>query len=738
MAKKVQIQVEIDGTKESLKTIRELEDAQSKLNEQLKDAEIGSKEYKKLNKELKKTEEGLASSGKGASKGLGLISKGFKGIGIAMKGAGIGLVIGLVAKLTDFLMKQQPIVDALNVAFTAIDMVFRQVSDAISSAFESTSKANGGFEATKKVIGGLIDVSLFPLKTLFIGLQAAVTGIQLAWEKSIFGDGDTTRIAELEQELSDLGDEMVQLAEDTAQSAVDIVTNVGEMASEVGGFVGEVVEKVSEIDLKESLNAAEALVNLRKRAELAAATNDLLLQQYDKEAERLRQIRDDENRSMSERMAANESLGALLDKQEKTMLANANLQLKLAQEELKLNDNQENRLKLIEAQKDIQDVMATVEGFRSEQLTNRVSLERESLEISKSQKEAENARAISQAEFNAELKDGNVERINGLLEAVKLEKELELTRLKSIIDSTKEGTAARVEAEQTYLDKVQELNQKEIELHKEKEEAKTEKEKEESDKRKEEQAKRLADTQAKVNKAVEVFNQISSVANEVMNRRLEKETDAIEGKYDLENQKLQENLNAGLISKREYDRSVKELERQKQVDLLKEKRKAFNREKALNITNATIQGAQAVLNAFASGVATPLIGPATGAIYAGIAGAFAATQIGLIASQQFRAARGGVVPGSGPSTIDSVPSLLAPGETVINAASSRMFASELSAINQAGGGIPLAPTNVNSEVVEPKSVFRDNNNTVVKAYVTESDISSTQRRVNRIEESSSF
>ena len=738
MAKKVQIQVEIDGTKESLKTIRELEDAQSKLNEQLKDAEIGSKEYKKLNKELKKTEEGLASSGKGASKGLGLISKGFKGIGIAMKGAGIGLVIGLVAKLTDFLMKQQPIVDALNVAFTAIDMVFRQVSDAISSAFESTSKANGGFEATKKVIGGLIDVSLFPLKTLFIGLQAAVTGIQLAWEKSIFGDGDTTRIAELEQELSDLGDEMVQLAEDTAQSAVDIVTNVGEMASEVGGFVGEVVEQVSEIDLKESLNAAEALVNLRKRAEIAAATNELLLQQYDKEAERLRQIRDDENKSMEERMAANESLGALLNKQEQTMLANANLQLKLAQEELKLNDNQENRLKLIEAQKEVQDVMATVEGFRSEQLVNRVSLERESLEISQSQLESENARAISQAEFNAEQKKSNVERIDGLLEALELEKKLELQRLQSIIDGTKEGTAARVEAQQTYLDKVQELNQKEVELNAEKEEAITEKQKEESDKRDEEEAEKLQKTQERVNAAVQVLSQITSVAGELTNRRLERETEGINEKYELENQNLQTLVARGEISQREYNAKLLELERKKEQDILVEKRKAFQKEKALNITNATIQGAQAVLNAFASGVATPLIGPATGAIYAGIAGAFAATQIGLIASQQFKAARGGVVPGSGPSTIDSVPSLLAPGEMVINAASSRMFASELSAINQAGGGIPLAPTNVTADVEQTKPSFGDNNNTVVKAYVTESDISSTQRRINRIEESSSF
>jgi hypothetical protein len=48
-----------------------------------------------------------------------------------------------------------------------------------------------------------------------------------------------------------------------------------------------------------------------------------------------------------------------------------------------------------------------------------------------------------------------------------------------------------------------------------------------------------------------------------------------------------------------------------------------------------------------------------------------------------------VVSGPGGPTDDSVPAMLSNGESVINAESTRMFAPLLSAINQAGGGVPF-------------------------------------------------
>lgn len=70
----------------------------------------------------------------------------------------------------------------------------------------------------------------------------------------------------------------------------------------------------------------------------------------------------------------------------------------------------------------------------------------------------------------------------------------------------------------------------------------------------------------------------------------------------------------------------------------------------LQIALATAQAAQAVLNAYSSGVATPFIGPATGAIFAGIAAGIGSLQIGAIIASQPQApafATGGIVLPSG-------------------------------------------------------------------------------------------
>ena len=50
-----------------------------------------------------------------------------------------------------------------------------------------------------------------------------------------------------------------------------------------------------------------------------------MIEQYDRQAERLRQIRDDESVSIEERIEANERLGEVLNEQEIAMLKNADL-----------------------------------------------------------------------------------------------------------------------------------------------------------------------------------------------------------------------------------------------------------------------------------------------------------------------------------------------------------------------------------------------------------------------------
>lgn len=109
-----------------------------------------------------------------------------------------------------------------------------------------------------------------------------------------------------------------------------------------------------------------------------------------------------------------------------------------------------------------------------------------------------------------------------------------------------------------------------------------------------------------VNSAI---SQIGSLINESTDQRL---------------QELETQVEAGVITQEEFNKRSKELKQQ-----------AFEETKAINIVNAVISTAQAVLNAYNSGLqAGGPAGPAVGAVFAGIAAAIGAAQIGIISAQQ--------------------------------------------------------------------------------------------------------
>ena len=243
-----------------------------------------------------------------------------------------------------------------------------------------------------------------------------------------------------------------------------------------------------------------------------------------------------------------------------------------------------------------------------------------------------------------------------------------------------------------------------------------------------------------VDKIAEIWAQAGDLIAQRNQERFEAQSQQIDNLYNKEKEALDGQLENELISREQYDNKIKELDQQRAEEEKQLAMKKFNEQKKLQIINATIQGTQAVLAAYSSGAATPIIGVATGPIYAAIAAAFAAAQVAAIANQTFTAAEGGIVPGMGPGNIDSVPSLLAPGEFVINSQSAKMYPELLSNINERGGGKKLVPDlpPSNAQGV-PSTVFQqDRAQQPIKAYVVETDISDSQKRVNRIKRSVEF
>lgn len=231
--------------------------------------------------------------------------------------------------------------------------------------------------------------------------------------------------------------------------------------------------------------------------------------------------------------------------------------------------------------------------------------------------------------------------------------------------------------------------------------------------------------------AVSSVSEAMSLLDEVFQLSADKAAASREIFYNQETERLNKQLALQLISREEYDNQVAGLNQQKEQQELAAKRKAFKQQKAMNIITAVMNTAMAVGSALT-------VAPPAGYVMAAISAALGAVQIGIIASQQFKAAKGGVVPGS-PSGMDSVNALLSPGETIINSQSSSMFPELLSMVNQAGGGHSLTPQTPGVMKTSKVSVFQDNTSQPsVRAYVVESEITDKQKRVNRIERAVEF
>ena len=97
---------------------------------------------------------------------------------------------------------------------------------------------------------------------------------------------------------------------------------------------------------------------------------------------------------------------------------------------------------------------------------------------------------------------------------------------------------------------------------------------------------------------------------------------------------------------------------------------------------------------------------------------------GTAPEQPRKLASGGVVSGPGGPTTDSIPAMLSNGESVINAESTRMFAPLLSAINQAGGGVPFQ---FGESIGSTRAGTASADMVPIKTYVVASDMTSMQQ-----------
>lgn len=387
---------------------------------------------------------GVEAAGKKGSKGLSSLKKGVKGIGVALKAAGIGVLVTILGALFEVMRKNQKVLDAISTATNFISVAFNAVTDALSKAYDSVTESTDGFDALGKVMSGLLTLAVTPLKLAFYELKLALQSLKVGYE-TMFGNDES--IQQAKSDLAETTEAIKQVAKDAIDAGKSIYNNISEAVDEVGEGVSAAVTEISKIDPKKLLETSSNMTKLGNASAIAAAKQAQLVEEYDRQAETQRQIRDDESLSIEERKKANEELGKILKKQEEAMLKEADLQLANAQAQYEVNKNQENYLALIEAETNRKGVLAQINGFVSEQKVNQIALLKEEREITNSLGESESKIAIEKQKNAANEILIAQDRLTRLLEINQSEGEIEANRLQAIIDNENAGTQAKADAQ---------------------------------------------------------------------------------------------------------------------------------------------------------------------------------------------------------------------------------------------------------------------------------------------------
>jgi hypothetical protein len=516
-----------------------------------------------------------------------------------------------------------------------ISIVFNKTVGAVISAAKASYEATGGFNALAKVMGGLLNIVLAPLKLTFFSLKLGIQELQLAWEKSFFGDKDPKTIKELRKNIKATEKDIVEVGKNVVKSGKDIYNNFGEAIGEVVDLGKRGIEEVSKISISAAYQQGKALVNAKNNAAIAAAQQSLLIEKYDMQAEKLRQIRDEERNSITERIKANNDLKAVLDNQEKAMLAQAALQVQAAQLEYNKAKTTENQVALLDAQANKVGVLAQIEGLRSEQLANDLALQREADELTKTRTESEITLAIEREKATNELIKDEEKKLQAQINTANKEKELQLSRLQEQIDVYKLGTQGRLDAEIAYNEAKQGIDLQIIAY-----------EDQLSNKKKEKiaaekavlQELTLSEEELKLQKITAQY-----AADQLLYKDNKEILKALDEKYskDKENLENQELANKRERTKKGIDMAMSALSILNDAFQMsagkseKDQRKAFKAQKAFNLASALTNTYLAVTGALTAGGNPIKLATGMQFVEAGIAAATGAVQIAKIAGTQF-------------------------------------------------------------------------------------------------------
>ena len=333
-----------------------------------------------------------------------------------------------VEELSDYIKK---LITLLSGVQAQSKTSFEKTETAIKEVQKETKKANNTFKETK----------------------TSIEGVRQETEKAANSFKDLASSAK--------SFALVSLALDTAKDAFTANQAVADVFNTALGAVQLSVSRIFDsitkgtpLNLGTIISDSQEIVKLENQAALAAAKRTEAQLQFQLQAEIERQKRDDETKSLQERIDANEKLNNILLTQLETEALYAEQIRDSAQAQYDKIPSIENEVALIQARTELVDLEERVAGQRSEFLMNQMSLNREMITYNELiQKNGdviydeyviisgieENRRKALDLEYNKQV------------EILDIEIEIAHQRLKSAA----EGTVAQQEAYDAYLQLLQ-------------------------------------------------------------------------------------------------------------------------------------------------------------------------------------------------------------------------------------------------------------------------------------------
>ncbi len=274
----------------------------------------------------------------------------------------------------------------------AIGLAFLLIKNALDRSEESTNKLKRAFAPLSGIFNAFLS-AIEPVGEFLI--DGIVAGLE-AVEKAA-----TSAISVVADVLGAFGfDNAAKSVDDFNQSIKDVSKESKELAD------------------------AEAQFNINRREA------EIINKRFKKEAELIRQIRDDETLSIEERREANQRLSEKLQEQSRVELdiarqnlALSDLRIKQEGETTELLDERANALFRI------QDIEEEIAGFVSEQLTNENSLRREATQIASQQADEKIKKLNEELDLERLISDEKKKILEEELESKKISQEKYQTEL---------------------------------------------------------------------------------------------------------------------------------------------------------------------------------------------------------------------------------------------------------------------------------------------------------------------